>query len=213
MGVESVGMVRRSTLRATSETEPFLGLWEPALLARVLTRLLGAPVGDVEVQRRAISLGLTHVPANGQAAPLTAQAVSRLFLAAYRVPAHVDQGTERSLRQHLRADCVVWLVLDADPALPPEQALSRLHQIVSLGELAVVREFDEPSAQTETLSPDDFMSRWEASGRLLLAAAPSWNDLPRQGRSFFAGSRSADGDYHWNTAGCATDARGEILRY
>src|SRR5207245_1590885 len=148
----------------------------------------------------------------GQPWGLSAEAGSRLFLAGYRLPAYVDLGTERCLRHCVREGCAVWVTLgDVDGAKPaPDEPVTQLHEITSLAELVVVQAL--PEASLEALSLREFLVRWAAAGRLLLAAS-AWDHLPRQGRLFFGGSRNADGTFHWNTAGCDTDARGEILRF
>ena len=50
------------------------------------------------------------------------------------------------------------------------------------------------------------------AGNYLIAALRRWADLPVEGRVFFGGTRERDGTYHWDTAECATDAEGRILR-
>jgi hypothetical protein len=53
---------------------------------------------------------------------------------------------------------------------------------------------------------------WHVADGLLLVAAPSWGDLPREGSRFFGGARDPDGTYHWYVAECFTDGEGRILR-
>ncbi|HXG10471.1 MAG TPA: hypothetical protein VNK04_11980 [Gemmataceae bacterium] len=57
-----------------------------------------------------------------------------------------------------------------------------------------------------------FEAAWAAADRLLFTAARRWDDLPREGTSFFGGARDPDGHYHWHLAEYLTDGQGRILR-
>jgi len=157
--------------------------WTTALFAHALTYLLRRPVTADEVRERAVALGLLRQ----LTAELSPRSAARLLLAGYRLPALVESGSPASVRDHLLAGRLVFVVLR-------EGASYRLHRL------------DGPEALAE-LATD-----WAATGNATLVAARSWAELPTEGLLFFGGLREADGAYHWNTAECDTDRQGRILR-
>jgi hypothetical protein len=203
MGSKTLGLCRPQAGRsAVPDAAPELPACPPAVAARVLTALLVRPVTDDEVLTRAVGLGLVRQPAPGQPARLSAQAVSRLFLAGYRLPAHVEAGTLPGLLGHLEAGRDVFVLLqEADVGLWQVRAAA--------GELGFLVGAAEPA---RLLAPEAFARAWAAAGNYLIAALRRWADLPVEGRVFFGGTRERDGTYHWDTAECATDATGRILR-
>jgi hypothetical protein len=203
-----------------ADAEPFLGLWDAELVAPVVSALSPAAVSADQLRRRAVALGLLREPPSGGRAELTAREVSRLFLAGYRLPAQVEQGDAGSVRRHLGAGRQVFVLLDereldhrSDPDRP-----RRLYRLLDFPRdaipLAEVRLGVPGGGETENfrLPASVFTHSWATAGNLLVVAAPDWHELADDGSRFFAGSRSRDGTYHWDTAECDTTADGEVLR-
>jgi hypothetical protein len=211
MGSRSLGacppQARRS---AVLDSIPALPAGAPHLVARVLAVLVGRSVGEDEVLARAVSLGLLRQPPPNQLAWFPAQALARLFLAGYRLPAHVEAGTVTSLRGHLAAGRSVFVLLQ-DP--DGQGADGELLQVeCTAGDLGFVVGSTGSEGRARLLTPEAFSRAWAGAGNFLIAAQRQWAELPAEGRSFFGGSREADGTYHWDTAECATDATGRILQ-
>src|SRR5271166_3615039 len=83
--------------------------WDLALVAPVVSCLLGRALAVEEVRDKAAGLGLLRCPAPGQKIELTAKALSRLFLAGYRIPAHAIAGTLSAAWLHLAQDRRVFV--------------------------------------------------------------------------------------------------------
>jgi hypothetical protein len=207
MGSKTLGLCRPQAGRSAAlDAAPELPACPPAVVAQVLTALLSRPVTDDEVVARAVGLGLLRQPAPAQPARLSAQAVSRLFLAGYCLPAHVEAGTLRALHGHLAAGRDVFVLLQ-------EPVAELLRVRAAAGDLGLLVGATGPSAEpARVLSQEAFTRAWAAAGNYLITATRRWADLPAEGRAFFGGTRERDGTYHWDTAECATDAEGRILR-
>jgi hypothetical protein len=173
--------------------------------ARVLAALLPQPPGMEEVLARAVSLGLLRQPPPGEPAALSPLALSRLFLVGYRVPAHVEAGTLPLLQKHLLAGRCVFVLLDGEGLLRVQGTADELGFPVSVPA--------EPGGGTRLLTPETFARAWVPAGNFLIAGERRWADLPAEGQVFFGGTRDRDGTYHWDTAECATDGEGRILRF
>jgi hypothetical protein len=174
--------------------------------------LLGRELSPEQVAARAVALGLVRQPGPGAALLLPAQAVARLFLAGYGVPAAVEASTLRCLHEHGRAGRLTFLLLPAvgNGCVNPFELL-QTHQHED-GRVSVC-EPGRPSALARELSPEEFAAGWSDAGHFLIAALRSWSELPTEGSEFFGGSRDRDGSYYWYAAECETDSAGRILRY
>src|SRR5262245_65612860 len=111
MGSKALGLCQPVAERP-SAPESELPACPPDVAARVLAALLPQPVAADEVLARAVGLGLLRQPPPGEPARLTPLALARLFLAGYRVPAHVEAGSLPVLRNHLLAGRFVFVLLD-----------------------------------------------------------------------------------------------------
>jgi hypothetical protein len=184
------------------------------VVARVLAALLSREVGAEEVMARAVGLGLLRPPSPGEPAWLSALALSRLFLAGYHVPAHVEAGSPALLRQHLLAGRSAFALLDRQ-ALEPgaDPAGLELFRVESAADEPgfLVSDPADPGGGACPVAPETFARAWAPAGNFLVAAARLWEDLPAEGRVFFGGTRDLDGTYHWDTAECATDGAGRVL--
>jgi hypothetical protein len=217
MAVDAVGVSEPGTSRLPgTEAVSSTGLCGLEILARVISTLRGEAVRAAQVHDRAVGLGLLRCSAAGQPLPvLSCQSASRLLLAGYRLPAHVEPGTLRPLREYLRQGLQVFAPL-AGLGLGDAPALYQLHCLYSPdadGPRLSLGEPEAPVAAVRELPLEAFVEAWVAAGGLLVVAAPQWGDLPRQGTTFFGGSRDRDGTYHWHVAECVTDGQGCILRY
>jgi hypothetical protein len=181
-------------------------LWTCTIVAQFLTGLLRRPVAAEEVQRRAVGLGLSRHPGGD----LCFQSIARLFLSAYHLPAHIEEGTLPLLESHLAAGRRTWAVLRDEPTV---YQIIGLHQ-EPFGELLIsIRAVGNPFVVERLLPVEAFVERWREVGCPLVVAAAAWDDLPVTGAVFFGGLRDRDGSYRWVTAECDTDARGRILRF
>jgi hypothetical protein len=215
MGSKALGLCQPTAERPAAP-EPALPSCPPDVAARVLAALLPHPVGADEVLARAVGLGLLRQPPPGEPARLTPLALARLFLAGYRVPAHVGAGSLPVLRNHLLAGRSVFVLFD-------NQGLEPGAGPAGLGLLRVQRGADEagflvgapgdPTAGSRLLDPETFARGWAPAGNFLVAALRRWGDLQAEGKTFFGGTRDRDGAYHWDTAECATDGEGRVLRF
>jgi hypothetical protein len=211
-GSSTMKVEAAATAPATSQSLPRCyappppRLWTCAVVAQFLTGLLHRPVAAEEVQRRAVGLGLSRHPGGD----LCFQSIARLFLSAYRLPAHIEEGTLPLMESHLAAGRRSWVVL-RDPV--------SVCQVIGLyrepfGEVQVsIRDVGNPFVVEQPLPAEVFVERWEALGCPLVVAAACWDHLPPTGAVFFGGLRDRDGSYRWVTAECDTDARGRILRF
>jgi hypothetical protein len=217
MAVDAVGLSEPGTGRLLgTEAVSSTGLCDFGILARVISLLQTCAVSAAQVHDKAVGLGLLCCAGAGDSPPvLTCQAASRLLLAGYRLPAHVEPGALRPLREYLRQGQQVFTPLTG---LKPEDgaALYQLHYLhlqsvdgpwLSLGEP------EAPVAAIRELPLEAFIEAWSAADGLLIVAARQWRDLPREGSTFFGGSRDRDGTYHWHVAECVTDGQGRILRF
>jgi hypothetical protein len=223
MGVNPMGLVACRTGRAPEEgiTQP-PGPCSLEAIARVLSCLLRRPVSLEQVREKAVGLGLLHHAECGDGGELTAQAVSRLLLAGYHLPAQVEVGTLPLLAEHARAQRLVFVL----PGAPEESdgldtglasPVLQVHKVQDAGPGDSWFLLGEPGGSPATkqlVSLDHpLIASSIPASFLLLVAAQHWSDLPQEGNAFFAGSRDANGVYHWNSAECDTDATGRILRY
>jgi len=201
MGSRMVRLCQAPAERAAVREPPPVPVeWAPEVAARVLTALLPRPVTADEAVTRAVGLGLLRHPAAEQPAHFSAETLSRLLLAGYTLPAHVEAGTVARLRAHLGAGRLAFVLL--------EEELLQVHD--SAGELGfLLRPPGQTQAPARLVAPDVLAL---ATDSFLVAALRGWSELPAEGRSFFGGTRDRDGSYHWDTAGCATDAAGRVLR-
>jgi hypothetical protein len=217
MGVTTIGASARETGRsAGKEKAPSPVLCALGAVARVLSSLLQREVSEDEVRDRAVGLGLLRQPGSEEGAGLTAQAVSRLLLAGYHLPAQVEPADLAALAGHLHTRRLVFLFADG-LQLAPRPAAFQVHGCNGTGAgdgWLLLTEASASARGVQSVPLDDhFAESWAAAGNLLLVAAPAWSDLPREGIVFFGGICDPDGVYHWNSAECDTDGTGRILRY
>jgi hypothetical protein len=207
MEVEAVAAAPPSQRPLPSRTAPPLQSWDCDIIARLLTGPVQRPVTADEVLHRAVGLGLLRHPALGRSAALDIKATARFLLSAYRLPAHLEEGTLVLLEDHLAAGRRAWVVLQ-------DQETMTVYQVVNLSanDLAL-REVGGRFVVDERLPAEEFVERWSAAGGLLVVTATAWSDLPATGALFFGGLRDRDGSYHWVAAECDTDREGRILRY
>ncbi len=211
---------RRAGRSPLTEVGRTPGSCTPEVAAQVLSSLLRRKVTADEVRDRAVGVGLLRVPAPGDLAELTPQAVSRLLLACYRVPGQMGPGSWRELCGHWRAGRHVFVFLPTF-TLDDEAGLVTATEVLQVagfsrdrGEPCLLA--GEPGAAAnpaESLPLDLFFEVWAGADNHMLTAARRWEDLPRHGTSFFGGARGCDGAYHWFAAECETDAEGRILRF
>jgi hypothetical protein len=188
----------------------------PESLALVLSQILHQPVAADDVRRKAVGLGLLRLPQPGEGKRLAPQAISRLLLAGYQLPALAEQGTLRVLRSHWREGRRVFVLLDGtggEDDLPSVlQVCGFEHEGSGMPWLLVIEPRPE-GIVPQRLPIDEFLEVWSAAGKVVIVAARQWSDLPTVGLVFFGGLRDKDGSYHWNSAECDTDREGRILRY
>jgi hypothetical protein len=195
MAVQTVGVSARAG-RISAKEAP-LSHWACGLgvVASVLRDLLRREVSPDEVGQRAIAFGLCRQPASGEWPTLNPQAISRLFLAAYRLPAYAEPAALGDLSGHGLAGRRVFVLFEADAVF----------RLPGLG-------LTEPAAAARQLALDR-SNGGATTKHLSFVAASAWSDLPVMGNVFFGGSRGADGVLHWNSAECDTDATGRIVRF
>lgn len=186
------------------------------VLAQAIAALTSRSPTPSEVRQRAIALGLLQMPEDGTVPRLTARAASRLLLAGCQLPAWVGSGSidqiPEFLGQGLRVLAPVC-TLDNPSARPT--TLLQLHDVPcgsGEGGWVCVGEPAAPVLAIQQMTLGRFLQGWSAADQMLLVAAHAWQELPREGRHFFGGSRDADGSYHWDIAECVTDGCGRILR-
>ena len=216
MGTKALGACQPPAGRpAAPEPEPALPSCPPDVAAAVLGVLLSQEVKPDQVVARAVGLGLLRQPPPQEPARLSPLALSRLFLAGYGFPAHVEAGNVSRLRQHVLAGRTVFVLLD-------RQGLEAGTGPARLELFRVEAGPDGPgflinvagsSATAYLASPEALAAAWAPAGNFLIAAARCWDELPTEGRAFFGGTRDRDGTYHWDTAECATDREGRILAF
>ena len=224
MGTEAIGSPRRSPDLLTADApDSTPDLCRLPVAARVLSALFQAATSPEQVRAKAVGLGLLRHSVQGKPGELTPQALSRLFLAGYSLPATMEQGSLEALLGHIQGGLQVFVALEgkglnhtggkADSFQP---AVFRVAGLLPEGLAGPSVLLIEPGA-----APDDmechplsrFEGTWERAGGYWIAAAHSWEAMPKEGGVFFGGSRSAEGVYHWHTAECDTDCEGHILRY
>jgi hypothetical protein len=190
--------------------QPGPDAWEPVLVAQVVSELLARPITAQEIFQRAVGLGLARWTSRPDF--LTAKAVCRLFLAAYRLAAFADGGTVQSVRSHLAGGCTMLVCLrSATIADGPVLVYQILAMPAGDGPMAMVQLRCLPLGENLEVSLDQFAGRWvSAGGRMVVAA--DWSCLPRAGSTFFGGFRDPDGSYRWEIADSSTDDQGNILR-
>jgi hypothetical protein len=176
----------------------------------VISILLGRVVAPAEVQHRAVGLGLARCGKAEAPPTLSCRSAARLLLAGYRLPAHVEPGSLPLLRERLQQHQQVFAPL-ADPGQGGSPVLYQLHCLHAASGLSL-GEPEAPVAAVRQMPLAAFLAAWSAADALLFVAARQWGDLPREGRTFFGGSRDRDSTYHWHVAECVTDAGGQILR-
>ena len=214
MGSEALGSAPPSIGRSSeSEWVHGPGACTVEEVTRVISNLLGRTVTAHQVQERAIAFGLVRHPAPGERLALSAQAASRLLLAAYHCPAQFGVGGLPALYRHLRAGYLVLALLVAPPLNPALLQVCGLLRDEGGRCWFFLTEPGTSPHEGRRLPREAFVNAWAAGGNLLLVAARQWRELPTEGSGFFGGSRSADGTYHWDTAECDTDREGRILRY
>lgn len=215
MGSKTVGLRQApGGRRTTAESSPAPPGCAPEAVAAVLGALLPSGVSADQVVARAVALGLLRHPDPDRPPRLSAQVVARLLLAGYRLPAHVEAGTVAGLQAHVRAGRHVFVPLHGLDPNVQGPADGELVQVTdTAGDLGIrICRPGQASGPTRLLAPEAFGRAWAAAERLLIVALRGWDDLPAEGRSFFGGTRDADGTYHWDTAECATDAGGRVRR-
>jgi hypothetical protein len=179
-------------------------------VAQILADLLARPVDPQEVRDRSIAFGLLRQAGSGEGTELTAQNASRLLLAVYRLPAQMETATWPEVCRHHSEGRRVFLML-ANPVNPRPPAV---------GLPAALAVDGLPADDTRTngeaapcLPAEQVIEAWSHAGHLAVIAARRWADLPADGMTFFAGSRSREDIFYWNTAECDTDRDGNIVWY
>jgi hypothetical protein len=216
MGTKALGLCQPPAGRPPApEPEGALPSCPPDVAAAVLSVLLSQEVKADQVVARAVGLGLLRQPPPQEPAWLTPLALSRLFLAGYGSPSHLEAGNPSRLRQHLLAGRIVFVLLDRQ-GLEAGTGPARL-------ELFQVKEGPDglgfavsvpwASAPAYLASPEGLAGAWAPAGNFLIAAARGWGELPPEGSAFFGGTRDRDGTYHWDTAECATNREGRIVSF
>jgi hypothetical protein len=202
-----------SATLSSSDPEPAETPCPFGFVTHVVRYLLSPALDPEAVRARAVALGLLRHTGPAKLR-LNAQAAARLFLAGYRLPAHVDLGDLRRLRHSLGEGWLVFVPFRPAEEAEPEVVLVHSYQEEEKGDpWLLVTRLGESVAAVQSLGLPQFAGGWAAAGGLLVTAARLWSDLPREGSRFFGGSRGNDGVYHWDSAECDTDGEGRILRY
>jgi hypothetical protein len=213
MTVSALGVVARAGRSSAKDAPPSPDKCGLGMVATVLSGLLRREVSPAEVRDRATAFGLLRQPAPGERPTLTTQAVSRLCLAAYRLPACAECAGLRELRGHCQAGRAVFVPL-IDSTGERDLTVFRVQGFSPAADPALLlSEMIVPRPMLRQLPLDYFLQRWAAADNVLFCAASDWGELPTKGRLFFGGSRDPDGFFHWNSAECDTDATGRILRF
>jgi hypothetical protein len=177
-------------------------------VAQVLSRLLHREILPAEVRDRAVGLGLLRMSESGCPTHLTATAVSRLFLAGYRLPAHVELPAPERLRAHLESGQHVFLLVPGPKVFDVPGLLLR----IAARDEVILAELGAPAPRFEAVCLDWLAGAWAGATYGLVVAARQWCDLSAAGATFFGGMRQRDGTICWTTADCDTDAEGRVLR-
>jgi hypothetical protein len=192
--------------------------WDLAFVAPVVSGLLGRALAVEQVRDKAAGLGLLRCPELGQKIELTAKALSRLFLAGYRIPAHAITGTLSAACLHIAQDRRVFVCsahLRNTPLSDPLEA-SLLEAVridsdssgpVSILLRPLVTQGEAPDVLLDRCGPE-----WRKLDVPMVVAARRWEALAIAAQIFFGGGRDADETYHWEVAECATDDKGSIVR-
>jgi hypothetical protein len=164
-----------------------------------------------------------HYPAPGERPDLGAQALSRLLLAGYRLPALAQPGSLPALKAHVTTGRHVFVRLGGVPAsmggvgsaetAPAVVQVQGLIQEESEAAALLLSEARAVAPSCYRLGLEQFTAAWTAGANGMVVAARRWEDLPGEGISFFGGTRDTDGSFHWDVAECDTDSHGRILRY
>src|SRR5262249_56728663 len=101
-------------------------------------------------------------PAPPQAACFPAQALARLLLAGYRLPAHVEAGTLSSLGAHLRAGRDVLVLLRDPAAAPPDGELLAVRGTADDAGFVVGAAGAE--GRTRLVAAEAFARAWDGAG-------------------------------------------------
>jgi hypothetical protein len=192
--------------------------WDLALVAPVVSCLLGRALAVEEVRDKAAGLGLLRCPAPGQKIELTAKALSRLFLAGYRIPAHAIAGTLSAACLHVAQDRRVFVCLahlrNTTLSDPLDASLLEAIRVdsdssgpVSILFRPLATQGEAPEVLLDPCGPE-----WRRLDVPMVVAARRWEALAMAGQIFFGGGRDADETYHWEVAECATDNKGSIVR-
>jgi len=221
MAVRVAGVVGRAGHISANKAASSLATCGLGTIAAVSGGLLRREVSAGEVRDRAVAFGLLRLPASGERPTLNAQAISRLFLAAYQLPAFAASGDMHSLRQHWQAQRHVFVPLPRATANEhrSEGSVLEAFRVLALGPDAVgetdvlLSEMRLPLVTVRQLPLERFLDGWAAAGNLLFVGVSDWSHLPSAGSVFFGGQRGPDGVLHWNSAECDTDTAGRILRF
>src|SRR5271165_702014 len=160
MEVEAVPAPRALNKPVPTAPPPPVRQWSCAVVARLLTGLMQRPVTSEEITRRTVGLGLSRHPGH----ELCLKAMARLFLSAYQLPAHIEEGTLALLESHLAADRRTWIVLDENA-----------YQVVGLSQeplgakRVAVRPVGDRFVLEKHLAVDEFVATWKEAGSLLAA--------------------------------------------
>ena len=193
--------------------------WDLALVAPVVSSLLGRALAVEEVRDKAAGLGLLRCPALGQKMELTAKALSRLFLAGYRIPAHAIAGTLSAACLHFARDRQVFACLERPPSLAVSNTCdTSVFEVVSIDSdscdpISILFRPLQTLREASDILLDRSGPEWRLLGVPMVVAARRWEALALERHVFFGGSRDADQTYHWDVAECATDHEGSIVRY
>jgi hypothetical protein len=185
------------------------GGWSLVEIRQVLETLVGRAVGIEELFQTALGYGLLAWCSDLFAAKMNDQMLSRLLLAAYRVPGQVSEANWAEIEKHVAAGMRVMV------RLPDHLRQRGLYEVLGLGgpgeDAVALRSLER--CDFCLLSRSDFIAWSAEAGSVCIVSARAWSDLPTEGRFFFAGTRDLDGSYHWNTAECDTDGEGRIVRF
>jgi hypothetical protein len=194
--------------------------WELPAVSEILSRLLGWDVLSDQLHQKGLALGLwDHSTSERACKRFTAQAVSRLLIAGFGLPAQADVVTLALLRRHLAGGLKVFVLLPVMLTKSMEENEIQLFPFELQaprpdrgGDAFVLEGLQRTPGLLHRISPDQFARCCLTDGTQAVIGAGSWDDLPIQGTTFFGGSRDPDGSYHWDVAEYNTDRCGRVLR-